>query len=72
MSNPLFNMLGGNNVQLPGNMGRLVQQFNQFRNSFKGDPRAQIQQMLNSGQISQTQFDQAVQQAQALRKMLGM
>lgn len=72
MSNPLFNALGGGNMNLPGNMGQLVQQFNQFRNSFKGDPRAQIQQMLNSGQISQSQYDQAVQQAQALRKMLGM
>jgi len=49
----------------------VLQRFNQFRNQFKGDPRQQIQQMLNSGQISQAQYNQAVQQAQMLQKMLG-
>lgn len=49
----------------------VLQRFNQFRNQFKGDPRQQIQQMLNSGQISQAQYNQAVQQAQMLQRMLG-
>lgn len=52
--NPLFNLLGGNNM---------FQRFQQFRQSFKGDPRQQIQQMLNSGQITQAQYDNAVKMA---------
>lgn len=47
-----------------------INQFNQFRQMFSGDPRAQIQQMMNSGKISQAQYDQAVQQANQLYKMI--
>lgn len=67
MSNPLFNMIGN---QFPNN--NLIQQFNQFRNTFRGDPKQQIQQMLNSGQISQDQYNRAVQMAKAFQNMLGM
>lgn len=69
MSNPLFNMLG--NGQL-GNMTNIIQQFQQFKKSFQGNPQQQVQQLLNSGKISQQQYDQAVQQAKTLQKMLGM
>lgn len=64
MANPLFNMMGmgQNNV---------IQRFQQFRQQFNGDPRQQIQQMLNSGRISQSQYNQAVQMAQQLQRMMG-
>ena len=61
MSNPLFNQMTGNGM---------LQQFQQFAQNFKGDPRQQIQQMLNSGQISQQQYNDAVQKAQQLQRML--
>ena len=48
----------------------MLQRFMQFKQSFQGDPRQQIQQMLNSGQISQQQYNNAVQMAQQLQKML--
>lgn len=67
MSNPLFNMMGGGNSQL----FPFMQQLNQFRNSFKGDPRQQVQQLLNSGKVSQSQYDQAVQMANQIQKMMG-
>lgn len=67
--NPLFNLLGGRTV-LPNNISNLLSQFNQFRNAFRGDPQQQIQQMLNSGQISQSQYNQAVQMANELRKFI--
>lgn len=44
--------------------------FNQFQQMFKGDPRQQIQQMMNSGRISQEQYNRAVQQANQLYKNL--
>ena len=68
MANPLFGMMGGN--MLPGNMGQLMQQFQQFKNTFSGDPRQQVQQLLNSGKVSQSQYNQAVQMANAMAQML--
>ena len=35
-----------------------------------GDPNQMIQQMLNSGRVSQSQYDAAVKQAQQIQKML--
>ena len=68
--NPLFNILGGNRSSLPGNMMNILKQFQQFKSTFNGDPRQQIQQMLNSGQISQSQYNQAVQMANELQKYI--
>lgn len=66
MNNPLFNMLGGQQNGMNG----LLQRFQQFQQAFKGDPRQQIQQMLNSGKISQDDYNRAVQMANQLQKML--
>lgn len=66
-SNPLFKMLNGGQ-----NMPPLVQEFMNFRNQFKGDPRQQVQQMLNSGQISQEQYNRAVQTANDFHRVLQM
>ena len=63
--NPLFNMFG--NPQMSG----ILQQFRQFQQTFRGDPRQQVQQLLNSGRVSQAQYNQAVQMAQQLQQMLG-
>lgn len=52
------------------NFSSLLQQFTQFRNNFKGDPRQQIQQMMNSGRVTQEQYDQAVRMAQQFQRML--
>lgn len=69
-NNPLFNMLGGNRSALPQNMQSMMAQFQQFKNMVKGDPREQVQQMLNSGQITQEQYNQAVKTANELQKYL--
>lgn len=58
MSNPFFNTLGGG--QMPGPMGgfpQLLQQFKQFKANFKGDPKAEVEKMLQSGKISQDQLN---------------
>lgn len=72
MSNPLFNMLGngGGNFGPFGNMANFMQQFNQFKQNFQGDPKAQVQQMLNSGQITQEQFNQMANMATQIQKYL--
>ena len=66
MPNPLYQMMG---QQMPQN--GLLQRFQQFQQAFRGDPRQQIQQLLNSGKVSQAQYNQAVQMAQQLQRMLG-
>ena len=66
MSNPLFSILGGQN---PMNM--LLSRFQQFQQTFHGDPRQQVQQLLNSGRVNQQQYNQAVQMAQQLQRMIG-
>ena len=53
------------------NPNYLLQQFMQFRSNFKGDPKQQIQQMMNSGRITQEQYNQAVRTAQQFQRMLG-
>ena len=69
MSNPLYQQMGG---QLNGhNMSGLMQRFQQFQQMFKGDPRQQVQNLLNSGRVSQSQYNQAVQMAQQLQRMMG-
>lgn len=49
----------------------IMQQVQQLKNSFRGDPNQQIQQMLNSGRVSQAQYNAAVQKAQQIMRMLG-
>ena len=61
--NPLFQMMGG--------MNPMMQKLQQFMQSFKGDPQQAIQQMLNSGKVSQEQYNHAVQTANQVMKMFG-
>lgn len=62
---PLFDMLNQNNNP------PMLQQFLKFRQNYTGDARAQVQQMLNSGQITQAQYDEAVKKAQQLQSLLS-
>lgn len=50
----------------------MIRQFEEFKKTFKGDPQAKIQQMLNSGQISQQQYNIAVQKANMIKSLFGM
>lgn len=62
--NPFFQAMGG------GRQPNMMQQFQQFMRQMQGrDPNAMIQEMVNSGRISQEQLNQAQKQAQ---QMAGM
>lgn len=67
MNNPLFDILNGGGF---GNMAQFMQQFNQFKQAFHGDAKAQVQQMLNSGQISQEQFNHFANMATQLQRYI--
>lgn len=64
MSNPLYNSMN--------NQNNFIQKFNEFRKNFSGNPQQQVQQLLNSGKVSQEQYNRAVQMANNMRKMLGI
>lgn len=72
MANPLFNALGGG--QMPGMVGQfqnMVQQFRQFQQTFQGDPKAEVEKLVQSGRISQQQLNQLQQVAGQFRQLLG-
>ena len=64
MSNPLYQMMG---QQMPP----IMQRFQQFQQMFKGDPKQQVQQLLQSGRVTQQQYNQAVQMAKQFQQMMG-
>ena len=61
MSSDLFRQMNGNN--------NFMQALNQLK-SQGGDPNAMIQQMLNSGRITQAQYNAAASRAQQIMRML--
>lgn len=63
MSNQIYKQYGQNN-------GDMISKFNQFKQSFTGNPQQMIQQMLNSGKITQEQLDNAVRQANQLMRIM--
>lgn len=59
------------NIPQQFNMNGFMQQLNQLKQQMPGDPMQQIQRMLNSGRITQQQYNAAVQQAQNIMKLFG-
>jgi len=71
--NPLFQQMASqttNNIINNNGLMGLVQQFQQFKQTFTGDPRQQVQQLLNSGRVTQEQYNNAVQMANTLQNVL--
>lgn len=63
MSNPIYNLLNGQ-------QNNLLAQVQQFKQSFKGDPNQTINQMLQSGKVTQEQVNRATQIANQMKWML--
>ena len=71
MANPLFQALGCG--QMPGQMGQfqnIVQQFRQFQQTFQGDPKAEVEKMLQSGALTQEQLNRAQAMARQFQNLL--
>ncbi len=65
MPNPFFSALGGR-------QNSMIQQFQQFMSQMQGkDPNAMIQEMVQSGKITQQQLNQVQQQAQQMQQMFA-
>lgn len=67
MSNSLFNQFGKQNNPLE----QLAQQAREFQKQFKGNPRQEVERLLQTGQMSQSQFNQYSQIAQQVAQFMG-
>ena len=67
MANPLFDTFGNNNQ-----FENLIQQAQEFKRQFANiNPRAEVERLLQSGAMSQSQFNQYSQIAQQVAQMMG-
>ena len=53
-----------------GQMSNLLTEFAKFRSQFKGNPEAQVKQLLQTGQMSQSQFESYAQMANQISQLL--
>lgn len=65
MANPLYNQLGGT-ASNP-----MLQRLAEFKKTINGNPQQIVQNMLNSGKVSQAQMNRYVQQANEIYKALN-
>ena len=63
--NPLFQMMNQANP-----MANFMQRFQQFRQTFNGNPQQMVQQLLQSGKVSQEQYQNAMRLAQQMQGMM--
>lgn len=63
MPNQLYRSLNNINPEI-------IRQFSQFRKTFTGDPKAEVQRLLASGVMSQPQFNEIAQTATQIRNLI--
>lgn len=72
MPNPLFNALCGNASSIvPANFQQMLQQFKQFKSSFQGDPKKEVERLLQSGRINQQQLNQLQEMARQFQNLMN-
>ena len=71
MASSLLNSIGFNNNSGINNFLSHLNEFNNFKNSFQGDPRQQGELLLKSGKMTQDQFQQYAQLANLIRPLIG-
>ena len=67
MSNPLYNNFG--NQSNP--MTDIIRQARDFRKQFTGNPRQEVERLLQTGQLSQADFNRFSQMAQQIVQAMG-
>lgn len=65
MGNPLYD-----NANNQDEFANIIQQAQDFKNNFKGNARQEVQRLLNSGIMSQAQFNQLMPIAQRIASMM--
>lgn len=65
MANPIFEQMNTNGSNA------IMQRVQQLKQQMGGDPNQHIQNLLNSGKVSQEQYNRAVQMANKMRGLFG-
>lgn len=66
MANPLYNAMKQNNP-----LEQFAQQARDFRKQFSGNPRQEVERLLQTGQLSQADFNRFSQIAQQVVQFMG-
>lgn len=67
MANALFNQFGKQNNPFE----QIAQQARDFRKQFNGNPRQEVERLLQTGQMSQADFNRFSQIAQQVAQFMG-
>ena len=67
MPNPIYNSMAKQNNPFI----QIMQEAQNLKNTFKGNPREEVQKLLNSGEMSQADFNKYSQIAQQVMQMMG-
>ena len=67
MASSILNSFGDNKVS---NFLSHINEFNNFRNSFQGNPQQETENLIKSGKMTQQQFQQYAQLANLIRPLI--
>ena len=67
MANPVFSIMGNQN----NSVNDIIKQAQEFKKTFNGNPREEVQKLLNSGKMSQQEFNRLSQIAQQVVQTMG-
>ena len=67
MSNPIYNSMANQNNPFM----QIMQEAQKLKNTFKGNPREEVQRLLNSGELSQADFNRYSQIAQQIMQFMN-
>lgn len=67
MPNPIYNSMANQNNPFM----QIMQEAQKLKNTFKGNPREEVQRLLNSGELSQADFNRYSQIAQQIMQFMN-
>lgn len=67
--NPFYNGNPGQAPMMNNSPLSFIQRFNQFRKTFQGNPQQQVQQLIQSGRMTQEQYQQYKSQAEQMMNL---
>lgn len=56
---------------MPQNPMQMIQMFKQYADSFRGDPKQEVERLMREGKMSQAQFNQLQQMATQFQQFMN-
>lgn len=66
MSNPIYNTLNKAQNTSTNSNNNFIQKLQEFKNTFSGNPKDKVQELLNNGTMSQNEFNQLAQMVNSI------